>query len=221
MKHTLKLITRLIMIFLVAAIAVGGATSCKSKKKLAAEQAAAEYARKVDQAKSDLNAIINRTSSWTLDEQKQRVAQIREENLDDAEVRKLISLAEKEIEYQEAELARKAEEERLRKEEEARMNALRSEFAVFDNQFKAIAGAASVDQANQKIDETLQNFASPDVPVLIIISQVDGINDYDRPTTAAQFLNYLKDVRKYDFQVASMKTDGNGKVTELELLKKW
>jgi sensor histidine kinase regulating citrate/malate metabolism len=221
MKQSLKLMTRLTMVLLVAALAMGGATSCKSKKKLAAEQAAAEYAKKVDQAKQDLNAIINRTSDWTLDEQRQKLAAIKAENLDDPDVQKLISLAEKEIDYQQAELDRKAEEERLRKEEEARQRALRSEYAVYDNQFKAIAGASSVDMANQQIDAALQNFASPNVPVLIIISQVDGINDYDKPTTAAQFLNYLKDVKKYDFEVASMKTDSNGKVTELELLKKW
>lgn len=209
------------MVFLITAIAVGGATSCKSKKKLAAEQAAAAYAKKVDQAKGDLNAIINRTSDWTVDEQRQRVADIRAENLDDPEVQKLITMAEKEVDFQQAELDRKAEEERLRKEEEARLMALRSEYEVFDNQFKAIAGASSVDQANQQIDVSLQNFSSPDVPVLIIISQVDGINDYDKPTTATQFLNYLKDVKKYEFQVESMKTDASGKVTELELLKKW
>ncbi len=221
MKHTLKFLTRLMMVFLITAIAVGGATSCKSKKKLAAEQAAAAYAKKVDQAKGDLNAIINRTSDWTVDEQRQRVADIRAENLDDPEVQKLITMAEKEVDFQQAELDRKAEEERLRKEEEARLMALRSEYEVFDNQFKAIAGASSVDQANQQIDVSLQNFSSPDVPVLIIISQVDGINDYDKPTTATQFLNYLKDVKKYEFQVESMKTDASGKVTELELLKKW
>jgi hypothetical protein len=221
MKHALKLLTKLTLVFLLAAIAAGGATSCKSKKKLAAEQAAAAYAKKVDQAKSDLNAIINRTSDWTVDEQRQRVAAIKAENLDDPEVMKLISMAEKEIDFQQAELDRAAEEERLRMEEEARLRAQQSEYAVFENQFKAIAGASDVNMANQQIDAAIQNFASPDVPVLIIISQVDGINDYDKPTTAAQFLNYLKDVKKYDFKVESMKTDASGKVTELELLKKW
>jgi hypothetical protein len=211
----------MLLLLLVAALALGGASGCKSKKKLAAEEAAAAYAKKVDQAKGDLNAIINRTSDWTVDEQRQRLAEIRAENFDEPEIQKLISLAEKEIEYQQAELERKAEEERLRKEEEARLKALKSEYAVFDNQFKAVANASSIDQANQQIDVALQNFASPDVPVLIIVSQVDGINDYDRPTTAAQFLNYLKDVKKYDFEVVAVKTNDSGKVTELELLKKW
>jgi hypothetical protein len=221
MKHTLKLLTRLMMVFLVATIALGGATSCKSKKKIAAEEAAAAYAKKVSQAKADLNAIINRTSDWTVEEQRQRVAEIKAENFDDPEIQKLVSMAEKEIDYLQAELDRKAEEERLRKEEEARLMAMKSEYAAFDNQFKAIASASSVDEANQKINGTLAKFASPDAPVLIIISQVDGINDYDKPTTASQFLNYLKDVKKYTFQVESIKTDSNGNVTELELLKKW
>ena len=45
MKHMLKILSKLVMISLIAAIAVGGTTSCTSKKKLAAEQAAAAYAK--------------------------------------------------------------------------------------------------------------------------------------------------------------------------------
>ena len=221
MKQMLKLLSKLVMISLVATIALGGATSCKSKKKLAAEQAAAAYAKKIDQAKHDLNAIINGTSDWSVDEQRDRVAAIKAENYDDDEIQKLISLAEKEIDFQQAELDRKAEEERLRKEEEARIRAEQSRYAVIDNQLKGIATAGSVDEANNQINSALQQFASPDVPVLIIISQVDGINDYDRPTTAVNFLNLLKDTKSYKYKVASVKRDSMGKITELELLKNW
>ena len=221
MKHKLNTLTRLVMILLIAALAVGGTTSCKSKKKIAAEQAAAAYAKKVDQAKKDLNAIINGTSGWSLEQQRARVAEIKAENFDDPEIQKLIPLAEKEIDYQQAEADRKAEEERLRREEEARIRAEQSKFAMIDNQMKAIATASSIDVANQQINQALQQFASPDVPVLIIISQVDGINDYDRPTTASHFLNLLKDTKNYNYKVASVKRDGMGKITELELLKNW
>ena len=66
----------------------------------------------------------------------------------------------------------------------------------------------------------MDQFASPDVPVLIIISQYGGINDYDRPATISKFLNYLKDKKQYKYTVESVKRDGLGKITELELIKK-
>src|SRR5210317_495672 len=111
MKQMLKILSKLVMISLIAAIAVGGTTSCTSKKKLAAEQAAAAYAKKLDQAKTDLNAIINGTSGWTLDQQSERLAEIKAENFDDPEIQKLVSQAEKEINFQREEAERKAEEE--------------------------------------------------------------------------------------------------------------
>lgn len=217
MKQIPKNLSRLLMAILVAAITLGGATSCKSKKKLAAEQSA----QKISQAKKDLNAIIEGTSGLTLGEQRQKVAAIKAENYDDPQVQKLITLAEKEIDFQQAELDRKAEEERLRKEEEARILADQSKYSVINSQLAAIANASSIDAANNEISNTLQQFSSPDVPVLIIISQVDGINDYDRPTTVVNFLNLLKDTKKYNYKVASVERDSMGKITQMELLKKW
>jgi small-conductance mechanosensitive channel len=203
---------------LIATIAFGGATSCKSKKKLAKEAAAAEYAAKVEQAKKDLNAIINEETDWTLDQQAERVATIKSYNIDDQEVKDLIVQAEQKI----AELrARKAEEERLRKQEEARKKMAHSEFEVLDNSLGSIAGATSYDDANRKIDAAMQQFASPDIPVLIIISQENGVNDYDRPTTISKFLNYLKDKKQYKYKVESVKRDALGKITELELIVKY
>jgi len=218
MKHVLKNSTRFVVMLLIATIAFGGATSCKSKKKLAKEAAAAEYAAKVEQAKKDLNAIINEETDWTLDQQAERVATIKSYNIDDQEVKDLIVKAEQKI----AELKdRKAEEERLRREEEARKKAAQSEFAVLDNSLSSIANAASYDEANRKIDAAMQQFASSDIPVLIIISQENGVNDYDRPTTVSKFLNYLKDKKQYKYKVESVKRDSLGKITELELIVKY
>ena len=218
MKHMLKNSTRFVVMLLIATIALGGATSCKSKKKLAKEAAAAEYAAKVEQAKKDLNAIINEETDWTLDQQAERVATIKSYNIDDKEVKDLIVKAEKKIEELRA---RKAEEERLRREEEARKKAAQSEFAVLDNSLASIANAGSFDEANRKIDAAMQQFASPDIPVLIIISQENGVNDYDRPTTVSKFLNYLKDKKQYKYKVESVQRDNLGKITELELIVKY
>jgi len=77
-KHLITQTFRsMFLILMVAAVTLGGSTGCKSKKKLAREQAAAEYAARVDQAKKDLNAILNDETSWTLKEKEQRVKTIK------------------------------------------------------------------------------------------------------------------------------------------------
>jgi F0F1-type ATP synthase membrane subunit b/b' len=217
MNQMLKTLSRVVMISLIAGLALGGATSCKSKKKLAAEQAAAEYASKVEQATKDLNAIIDRQTTWSLDQQQQRVNTIKGWNLNDPEVDSLIVMAQTEIDNQRAEIARKAEEERLRQQEAAS----KTQDNSLDTQLKAITTASTVDAANAQINKMLQLFASPDVPVLIIVSQEGGITDYDKPTTASRFLNILKDTKNYNYSVSEVKKDGSGKITELDLIKKF
>ena len=58
------------------------------------------------------------------------------------------------------------------------------------------------------------------MPVLIIISQSAGFNDYDRPTTIEKYLNYLKDQKVSRNSVHEIKYNANGKINELELIKK-
>ncbi len=210
----------LMVIILMAGITMGGLSSCKSKKKLAKEQAAAAYNAKVQQAKKDLTAMLNGTSNWTLDEQFDRLGTIKSYNIDDAEVKDLITRVEKKLNAEKATAERKAEEERLRKEEAAKKQAEQAKFNAINQKFSAIAHAASYEEANRQIADALRIFASPDVPVLIIIDQVDGVNDYDRPTTASRFLNYLKDRKAYHYAVESVKRNAEGKITELELIKK-
>jgi len=204
---------------LVLSITIGGTTSCTSKKKLAQQEAEAKAAE-INRAVRDLNKIIDGESSWTLDEQAKKVAAIKAKNWGDSNVDQLIEEAEETISRKRAEEARLAEEERLRKEEEARRKANESKFMTIDNQLSAIANAGSIDESNRQINTTLQQFATPDIPVLIIISQAGGFNDYDRPTTISMFLNYLKDKKQYKYKVESVKRDGLGKITELELIVK-
>ena len=87
MNQIIKKTSGLLLVTLMALLIAGGSTSCKSKKKLAREQAAAEYAAKVEQSKSDLNAIVDGTTHWTLDEQDKRLEVIKSYNLDDQEVK--------------------------------------------------------------------------------------------------------------------------------------
>ncbi len=202
------------MILLAAFITLGGTTSCKSKKKLAKEAAEAEYKSKVEEATRDLNAILDDETLWTLEEKEARVQTIKDWNLQNAEVDDLIFQAEKK-------LAR----ERAQKEEEARRAAEKQEQAaaadvVLGRNFNSIANAGSVSQANRVINETLDMFESPNVPVLIIIKQNAGFNDYDRPTTIENYLNYIKDQKKATEKISDIKYNNNGKINELELIKK-
>ena len=206
-------IKNFILIAMIALVTIGGTTSCSSKKKLAKK----EYEAKLLQAKTDLNAIIEGTTQWTLEEQKSRIDEIEKSDLQNAEIDELIVKAKEVVERKIAEAERVAEEERLRQIEE--QNKIKQETSIEDY-FNIIAAAPDADAANTKIAEALQLFASPDVPVLIIVYHVGDIIDYDAPTTAEKYLNYIKDQKKVAVGIHNIKYDNNNKITELELIKK-
>ncbi|MFZ6000282.1 MAG: nucleoid-structuring protein H-NS [Bacteroidota bacterium] len=123
---------------------------------------------------------------------------------------------------------RKQEEERARQEEEARrLRESQSKSAPMPAEtklqqyFASIASSASVTSANNSINEALTLFASPSVPVFIVISEEGGQKDYDRPTNIRDYLNYLKDQKKNINTISDLKTDASGKITELELRKNY
>ena len=206
-------IKNIILITMLAFVTIGGTTSCGSKKKLAKK----EYEAKLLQAKTDLNAIIEGTTQWTLEEQKSRIDEIEKSDLQNAEIDELIVKAKEVIERKIAEAERVAEEERLRQIEE--QNKIK-QVTSLEDYFTIIAAAPEADAANTKIAEALQLFASPDVPVLIIVYHVGDIIDYDAPTTAEKYLNYIKDQKKVAVGIHNIKYDNNNKITELELIKK-
>ncbi len=198
------------MVLLAAFITLGGTTSCKSKKRLAKEAAEAEYKSRVEQAVKDLNAILDDETLWTLEEKEARVQTIKDWNLQNAEVDDLVLQVEKKLAR---ERAQKEEEERNKQEVQAAN-------VTLERNFSSIASSGSISQANRTINETLGMFESPNVPVLIIINQNVGFNDYDRPTTIEKYLNYLKDQKVSPNKVHEIKYNANGKINELELIKK-
>ena len=210
MKLHIKNILLLGMLLL---ITVGGTTSCKSKKKLAKQ----EYEAKLTQAKTDLNAIINGETQWTLEEQRARIEEIEKADFQDTEIDELIVKAKSAIDDKQAEAERIAEEERLRELESQK--AIEKETSIEDY-FAIIAAAPDAETANEKIAEAMQLFAAPDVPVLIIIHHLGDIVDYDAPTTAEKYLNYIKDQKSVTVRVNNIKYNDNNKITELELIKK-
>ena len=203
-------ITTVILVLLASFILLGGTTSCKSKKRLAREAAEAEYKSRVEQAVKDLNAILDDETLWSLEEKEARVKNIKDWNLQNAEVDDLILQVEKKLAR---ERAQKEEEERNKEEAQNANN-------ILENNFATIARSGNVSQANRIINETLGIFESPNVPVLIIINQSAGFNDYDRPTTIEKYLNYLKDQKISPNKVHDIKYNANGKINELELIKK-
>ena len=186
-------IKNIILITMLAFVTIGGTTSCGSKKKLAKK----EYEAKLLQAKTDLNAIIEGTTQWTLEEQKSRIEEIEKSDLQNAEIDALVVKAKEVVEQNKV-----------------------KPVTSLEDYFTIIAAAPNAETANAKIAEALKLFASPDVPVLIIVYHVGDIIDYDAPTTAERYLNYIKDQKKVAVGIYNIKYDGNNKITELELIKK-
>jgi hypothetical protein len=120
---------------------------------------------------------------------------------------------------QQEEAQRREAEERAKREAEARLKETETPKARLTTYFASIAASSSVASANSTITEALSMFASPDTPVLIVISEENGQKDYDRPTTIKDYLNYLKDQKKNINSISGMKVDTSGKITELELVK--
>jgi hypothetical protein len=121
----------------------------------------------------------------------------------------------------EEELKRKEAEEAARRDAEARQRELMANApkAKLNQYFESIASSGNVASANSSINEALTLFASPETPVLIVISDSGGQKDYDRPTTIREYLNYLKDQKKNINTISNLQFDNSGKITEVELRK--
>ena len=84
----------------------------------------------------------------------------------------------------------------------------------------AISNARSTEEANRKIQETLQLFSSSDAPVLIVISEENGNKDYDRPSTIKRYLDYLKDTGNAPDALSHLTINDSGLISEVELIKR-
>lgn len=128
---------------------------------------------------------------------------------------------------QEANLRKEEEQKRKEAEEAARAEAERRQQemtanapkAKLNQYFQSIAQSNNMASANSSINEALTLFASPETPVLIVISEENGQKDYDRPTTIRQYLNYLKDTKNNSNSISNLQFDNSGKITEVELKK--
>jgi hypothetical protein len=210
-----------VMMLLVVSLGAGF-SSCTSQKKLAKKKAAQELAEKTAKAKTDLLAIINDNGKMTLEEKEFKLAAVKRLKLEDQEIKDLIVQAEEKLAAERSVLEKKKEEERLLREKEARERELRESgpYRNINLSLDAVANAGDVSVANMKIREAMASFASEDVPVLILISSDGDIKDYDRPTTIKKYLEFIKDQKKSPNKVLNAVFDSNGKIKELELIKK-
>jgi outer membrane lipoprotein-sorting protein len=218
MQKTIKkgLMLKLFLLMFAGIVAVGF-SGCTSKKKLAAQQAATERLEIIESAKQDLLRVINDNGSMTIAEKEDIVSEVKGMNIGDPEVDGLIVEAEKII----ADL-RKEElkvREQVQKEELERLE-MERKYEKIEEYFDAVANSKSMAMADPYISDALKFFASPDVPVLPIIHIEGGLKDYDRPTTIKKYLEYLKDQGKNMNEIYNVVFDQNGKITELELIKK-
>jgi hypothetical protein len=211
-----KILFRSVIMMMVISLA-GGMGACKSKKKLAKEKEAAEYAAKLNTARTTLLDILNDNTTMSLDEKEAAVRSIKAMDLNDPEIDELLRQVDAKLAAERAALlqkeldAKKLAEEGKVKEEKVG--------GTLTGYFASIATASSVSQANMQIAEALKLFTSPETPVLIIISKSADQVDYDRPTTIKNYLNYLKDTKNNINKVEKITCDNFGKISELELLK--
>lgn len=210
------------LILLLCLALVPGMTGCKGKKKKLAEEQAriealaqAEREAYLNGIRNQLNDIINYTAS-DLDD-----LEIRERELSDLEMLEDWQESDILVQIRKAKYHLSQERDRLTaiatqpvepvdspQQSSAKNNVSRA--------FNAISGATNTAEANSNINQTLSLFSSPDVPVLIIISEA---GDYDRPTTISRYLNYLKDQRRNPNVVNNVVLDNQGKIREIELIK--
>ncbi len=200
-----------VMIFCVALLA-SGISGCKAKKEARA-RAAAE-AEMISKAKSDLLVLLSDDNRMTLEEKERELDRIKALGINDQEVLDLIAKVEQELREERKALA-------PAKPENNNTSAATDEYAELSRYFREIVGTRSTSAANYLIGETLQLFASDDVPVLIIINESNGMVDYDQPTTIKKYLEYLKDQKRNNADVRNLVLDNNGKITEVELEKKY
>lgn len=209
-----------ISILLLIVIVSAGVFSCKSQKKLAAEQAATEAARKIAKVKADLEELLSDNSGLTLAEKESRLQIIKDMKIEDPEVQELIVKVDEKLKREREALEAKERAEALAREREEALKREGNAPKGLGEYFDLISKSTNLATTNRYIGEAMQLFASEDVPVLIIISKSGDIVDYDRPTTIKKYLEYLKDQKVVRNEIENVVYDANGKITELELIKK-
>ena len=181
----------------------------EANKKLRAELIESEKnkAQKVDIARAALYDLLLNKDNKSADELTKELSVIKAQKLNDQEIDELIIRLEKKIQG-------------MRSSDNDAKLPVKTQL---ENAFTTIANAAktgNLSQADNTIQKTLQLFSSDDAPVLIIISREGSIVDHDKPTNIKRYLNLLRDTKTSRNNIDAIMTDDNGKIKELDLIKK-
>ncbi len=173
----------------------------KAGKKIEYEKQRLEKEKHKEEAIIKLLALLN-DKSLSVEELEKGLAEVKAMGLEDEEIDDMIARLEQRIKEMKA------------------FKDQGGELQEYLDEIGSMARNGNIDGANRMIAECLQKFEGPEVPVLIIISIEGDIVDYDKPTTAGKYLNYLKDVKNSPNKVYRLKKSDMGKIIELELIKK-
>ncbi len=205
-----------------------GTSSCNGKKKRAEEErarqealAAAEREAYLNGIRRQLDGIIN-YSARDFSDLAAKEAELRDiESLEDWQESDIL------LQIRKARFHLQEERDRLQKAADQASSQPQPQrpapntpegraMAALEQAFSEVSNATTTAQANAAIQRAQSLFSSENAPVLIIISQA---GDFDRPTTIARYLNYLKDQQRNPNVVEKIVLDNQGRITELELIK--
>ena len=160
--------------------------------------------QKIDSARAELLDMLLNKDNKSADDLEKELAVIKAQNLGDKEINDLIAKVEQKI-------------ANMRSKPNIPLK------NQLENAFQGIADAGKSGNSAQSstlIKNTLTLFSSDDVPVLIIIYRQGTDVDYDKPTNIKRYLNFVMDQKASRNAVDSFLLDGDGKIKELELIKK-
>jgi hypothetical protein len=159
---------------------------------------------KIDAARAELLDMLLNKDNKSADELARELAAIKAQNLGDKDINDLIAKVEQKI-------ANMRNKPNIPLKEQ------------LETSFQGIADAGKAGntvQASTLIKSTLSLFSSDDAPVLIIIYREGTSVDYDKPTNIKRYLNFLMDQKANRNAVDNYSLDRDGKIKELELIKK-
>jgi hypothetical protein len=179
-------------------------TQAQQKLKKAFAERDKNKQQKVDEARAKLLDLLLNKEGKSADELQKELDAIKAENLNDKDINDLIARVEQKI----ASMGSTANVP------------LKDQI---ENAFQGIANASKsgdISKASQIIKNTMPLFTGDDATVLIIISREGSIVDYDKPTTIKRYIDFVKDQKASKNAVDSYMLDTNGKIKELDLIKK-
>ena len=159
---------------------------------------------KIDEARTKLLDMLLNKEGKSADELQKELDAIKALNLNDRDINELIAKVEQKI----ASMGSSAN------------IPLKDQI---ENAFQGIATASKsgdISKASQIIKNTMPLFTGEDATVLIIISRDGSIVDYDKPTTIKRYMDFVKDQKASRNAVDAYMLDTNGKIKELDLIKK-